>query len=352
MNIRISSNVFEDPAYYAILDVIADLLQRADNRHIFDVSQHSSIVKSGWLSGRQGARRSTAEFIRSSANAVSREGLSLAVTIDVDALAPESGETEGKNIIRINPMGALRVLMEPFHLIVEDENSDGCFVLWMARLLGRDTVKRCYKTGSLSFRHAGGKGQFVKSAAQLTFGVWPRTDRPILSLQLRAAALIDSDARFPGDTPNLQFARETEPYVAFAHVLESRYVESYVPFKYAMRRLDQDGLAAALDAYFRMSEIQRRHFPIKKGFLSGTLPASPQGHGEFLADSRIEQEERDLYRSVDPDDWILFSGGFGERFISVFREPGLRCNPNEPGQLTAAQRTELNRFFDRVISHL
>src|SRR5450759_4246511 len=102
----------------------------------------------------------------------------------IDDFAPQSGETIAKRAIRVRPFGALTILMQPLHLIVEDESSDGAFVLWMARLLGRDTIIRSYRAGRLLFRHAGGKWQLKKSATALTFGVWPRSNQPILSLQL------------------------------------------------------------------------------------------------------------------------------------------------------------------------
>jgi hypothetical protein len=242
--------------------------------------------------------------------------------------------------------------MQPLHLIVEDESSDGAFVLWMARLLGRDTIRRAYRAGRILFRHAGGKGQLAKSARALTFGVWPRDNQPILSLQLRAVALLDSDARFPGDQPNSQFVLELDPLVAFAHVLMGRYIESYVPRVYAMRRLESDGRGGSVEAYFRMTEIQRCHFPIRRGFTDGAVPPLPQDHAAFLADARRDQAERDHFRSVDPADWVQFAGGFGGRLAAVFQERAYRCNLNEPGHLTLSQRAELNDFFTKVIKYL
>jgi hypothetical protein len=242
--------------------------------------------------------------------------------------------------------------MQPLHLVVEDESSDGAFVLWMARLLGRDTLRRSYDAGRLLFRHAGGKGQMAKSAAALTFGVWPRDHKPILSLQLRAIALLDSDARFPGDQRNTGIAQDVKPHVAFVHMLSGRYIENYVPHRYVRRRLEKDGLATAADAYFRMTESQRNHFPIKKGFLDIATPQQPQAHEAFLADERREQAERDHFRAVNPEDWVHFGSGFGDRLATVFQEPAYRCEPNESALLTKSQRTELNDFLNRVIRYL
>src|SRR5262249_15637332 len=262
---------------------------------------------------------STAEFIRSSTKATSRDGASDAVTLLIDDLAPQSGETLPRGVIRIHPLGALTILMQPLYLMVEDESSDGAFVLWMARLLGNDALLRAYRDGRLLFRHVGGKGQFVKSAAALSFGVWPRTNQPIMSLQLRAIALLDSDARFPGDQPNAQLTVDLQPHVAFIHVLSGRSIENYVPKSYVSPRLV--GLSSAVDSYFRMQEEQKNYFPLKKGFRDAATPPQSQTHASFLADVRYELAERNHYRAVDSHDWEEFAGGFGDRLAAVFREP-------------------------------
>ena len=352
MNIQVTTKVLDDPRWHPLLDVVVSILQQPESRHAFDTSQYRRVEKSAWLSGASGIRASTAEFIRSSARAASRDVPSDAVTLVIDDSAPQSGETIADRAIRIHPFGALTILMQPLHLIVEDEISDGAFVLWMARLLGRDSIIRSYRSGRLLFRHAGGKGQFARSASALTFGVWPKVNQPILSRRLRAIALLDSDARFPGDEPNAQYVEEVEPHVAFVHMLKARCIESYVPRYYAWRRLESDGGASSVDAYFRMTDSQRCHFPIRVGFRDGATPPHPQDHATFLADTNREPAERDHFRSVDPADWARFAGGFGRSLAAVFREPGYRCEPNEPGHLTEKQRTELNSFLTKVIQYL
>jgi hypothetical protein len=352
VNIKVHPRVLVDESWLPLLDVIVTILGQPNSRHAFDVSQYTTLKESPWLSHATGLRASTAEFIRSSAKATSRDGASDAVTLLIDDLAPPNGETLPGGVIRAHPLGALTILMQPLHLIVEDESSDGAFVLWMARLLGRDTLRRSYDAGRLLFRHAGGKGQMAKSAVALTFGVWPRDNRPILSLQLRAIALLDSDSRFPGDQPNAGFVQDVQPHVAAVHMLRGRYIENYVPQKYVRRRLDEDGLGAASDAYFRMTEEQRNYFPIKKGFLDSATPPQPQALIAFLADATREQAERDHFSTVNPQDWVQFAGGFGTRLGTIFQSPAYRCQPNEAALLTLSQRTELNEFLTQVIRYL
>ena len=358
MNIQIAPRVLTDPRWHPLLDAVVSILQQSGIRHGFEVSQIAALIKSPWLAHAIGTRATTAEFIRSSAKAVSRDGQSDAVTILLDDLASLSGVNLQGNVVSIHPFGALTILMQPLHLIVEDESSDGAFLLWIARLLGRDAVRRSYRAGRLSFRHAGGKGQIVKSARALTFGVWPRegeqhnargkTDEPILSLQLRAIALLDSDADFLGHEPNKQIAQDVVPYVASVHILRCRAIENYVSLLYAQRHL---GLIPSLRAYFRMSEPQRSHFPIKKGFRHADRQQA-QDHATFLADQSRAPQVRELFRSVDARDWDQFADGFGSAFADVFSKPECRCEPNHQNQLTREQKTELNAFLTQVIKYL
>lgn len=352
MNIQVHQRVLADPSWHPLLDVIVSILGQPHSRHAFDISQYATIKSSPWLSGATGLRANTAEFIRLSVKATSRDGASDAVTILIDDAASQSGETLQGAIIRVHPLGALTILMQPLHLIVEDETSDGAFVLWMARLLGRDTFRRSYNAGRLLFRHAGGKGQMAKSAAALTFGVWPRDNQPILSLKLRAIALLDSDAHYPGNQPNAGIVQAVQAHVALVHLLSGRYIENYAPQKYVRRRLEEDGLGEASDAYFRMTEVQRNYFPIRTGFWDYATPPQPQAHPAFLADTRRELAERNTFRTVNPQDWMHFASGFGGRLAVIFQEPAFRCEPNEAALLTQNQRTELNEFLNQVIRYL
>jgi hypothetical protein len=276
------------------------------------------------------------------------------VTLRIDDQAPSCGETITPAVIRIAPFSALTILMQPLHLIVEDESSDGAFVLWMARLLGRDTIREAYNAGRLLFRHAGGKGQLCKSARALTYGVWPREGKPILSLKLRTIVLLDSDARFPGDAPNLQYVQETKPFVAFVRELKGRSIENYVPRAFATRWLIANQMGNAADPYFRMTDEQRNHFPIKKGFKDRANPPNVQTHAAFLADQSLDPRERHLYQSANAVDWAQFAGGFGVHLGSVFQEPRYRCDPDSHSDtgLRRDHRDEINAFLSEVIRYL
>jgi hypothetical protein len=351
MLIRISSRLLNDVAWYPFLDVLVNLVEHSDGRHTFDTSQYKELAASGWLTEATGGRRTTAEVIRKSSTAASREVPSDAVTLKIDDRAALTGTTQADTQIDVHPFGALILLTQPFYLIVEDESSDGAFVLWVARALGRDRIWRAYRAGQLAFRHAGGKGQFVKSARAITYGVWPDERRPILAMRLRTAAMLDSDAQFSGDTPNAGIISAVSEHVAFVHALQARTIENYIPRKYLSRYLGQP-YRSAVDAFFRMAEQDRNLFPMKKGFVEGTKFPSRRNHGSFCADGEVEGMIRAQYQSVNATDWTLIAGGFGDSVGAIYSDPAHRCNPGEQGQLTPNATVELNGFLTRVIKYL
>ena len=352
MNIQIANNVLDDPTWHPLLDVLATMFCVQGSRTTFDIRQHAQVLASPWLRGARGARAATAQLLRSATRAAFHVQPSIAVTVRLDLQAPVYGRIPQQSMIEIHPSRALAVLMQPLHVIVEDENSDGAFLLWMARLLGRDVIREAYSNGQLLFRHAGGKNQFPKCARALSFGVWPRAGRPILSLQFRAIAMLDSDSRYPGDTPNVSIAKETLENVAHVHILNGRTIENYVPLRYARKRLAQDGLEPLADAFFRMSDLQREHFPMKRGYVDDGVPAKPLPLSQFLSDQRFDPPERAQFSGIGAQDWALFAGGFGTRLAAVFQDPGLRCEPQDSHLLTPRQRVELNALMSKIIDHL
>ena len=352
MIIRIAPRVLALAQWHPLLDTIVSLLEQPHIRHSVDPAQVGEIEASAWLADARGYRGSTLELLKRKAGAVAREVPSDAVTLVVDDRASLSGEIASSREIRAHPYCAITLLCHPLYLIVEDEVSDGSFVLWMARLLGREVIQNSYNNGRLLFRHAGGKGQIGKSAKALTYGVWPREQRPILSLKLRALALLDSDARFPGDQQNASIIIEVSEHVVFVHQLGRRSIENYVPTKYFRRRLAADGQGGLADAYFRMTDEQQSHFPIKRGFVDKTEPPQPQSQAAFKADVGRSQAERDLFGTVDAADWPHLAVGFGERLANVYQDPAYRCNASEEGQMSKVPRAELNGFLTKVIQYL
>lgn len=348
MLIRVADGVLGDAFWHPLLDVLAALVEHAENPHSFDPIDYRRLVNSRWLSGAVGVRSLIAATIAASAKSVAQQGVQSIITVEVNATASTAGEVVG-NIIRIHPYGALFLLTQPFSVIVEDETSDGGFILWAARALGSDAIRRAYRSGSLTFRHAGGKGQLSKSASALSHGIWPRADRPIRSMSLRAAVVLDSDAKHPQDVPNKAIRDGVLPFVAFAHILAKRTIENYVPIAFLMRRLG-NGERARINALFRMTDAQRAHFPMKRGY------RGPEGEAltltQFKAMPGTDPLEASLYTGATEADWNAISSGFGDGVSAVYTDTRYRCEFNSPNLFNQVDATELNGLLKRLLQYL
>lgn len=350
MNVRIAPTVVNETRWHAVLDAIVEVIMQPNSHCSFDVTQYREIISGSWLRDASGPRANIAELIRSATRTAGRSVPVSAITLEIDSTAPFSGEISGANVMRFQPLKALAVLTMPLQVIVEDETSDGGFVLWMARLLGKDSLRSAYNAGRITFRHAGGKTQMVKAARAISYGIWARENRPIATLKLRAVAILDSDSRSPGDHPNKNIQQQLKPYLGFSHVLEARTIENYVPKQYALSRLR--GQQKAVEAYFRLTEVQRQYFSLKRGYPHTSAALQAQSLPDFLADRRWSKEEKNLFRQVPVADWAQFSGGFGDSLSDVYSDSKYRCSPSQPHLLTPAQQTELNRVLKMIMDFI
>jgi len=352
VQIRVSASVLSDERWHPLLDVIVYVVTAEESRLSFDAAGIRGMLSSPWLANASGHRGSLADLIKASLRAFSRGTPSDAVAIVIDDSAPMAGETAADRIIRIHPLGSVSLISRPFSLIVEDELTDGGFLLWMARLLGRDEVIRAYVAGRLVFRHAGGKGQIVKSASSLTQGIWSRPGRILFSMKFRSAVLLDSDSKYPGHSPNNAIVIKAAQWVAFVHLLAGRTIENYLPMKYFRRRLAKDGLGNLADIYFSLTEGQRAHFPLKWGFLNSNSPPRPQNFQEFQGDMSKAVDERRHFQGIAPHIWVQLAPGFGERFASVFTSTEFRCEPGDSAGLTRDQSTEISALITKILRFL
>jgi hypothetical protein len=349
--IRFAARLMSEPQWHPFLDVVIAVIEASGGRHMIDPAQYGDIARSNWLKDASGPRASTLEIIRASTRVTERAQPSDAVTIILDEKESRAGNIETPSRVRIHPFGGLALLLQPLFVIVEDESSDGAFLLWVARVLGLDSIRRAYRQGHIQFRHAGGKHQLSKSARALTYGVWDQ-GKPIFSLRLRAVGVLDSDSRYPEAQPNSAIVEELKKHVAFVHQLKRRSIENYVPEKYFRSRMSGPQHGFDIDAYFRLSEVQRSHFPLKSGFRQSGSGAV-QDHEQFLLDPQRDMLERDLYRDVPAGDWIRIAAGLGDTLADVYREEKYRCDQGgEPRLLPADVREELAGLLTSLIQHL
>ncbi|WP_303717564.1 hypothetical protein [Brevundimonas naejangsanensis] len=352
MIVSLSDELLNEPRWYSLLDVVAELVQAPQMRLSFDIGDIAKIGRSGWVASGEGGRAGIAQLAAASIKATSRGTASDATTIHLDGQAAYAGEDLGGQRIAIHPLSGIAFLTQPFHLIVEDQHTDGGFVLWMARLTGRDEVIQAYRSGRFVFRHAGGKGQISKSADALSSGVWGRPGQPISAMKNRAGVMLDSDDSYPGQQRNLKYVEDSVPHVSFVHLLSGRTIENYVPAKYFRRRLADDGLAGMSEAFFRLTELQRLHFPIKDGFKPKEKGVAPPSKAEFLADPAKSAEQKHHLASVDPGDWQRLASGFGERLAAVYTNPAYRCEPKDAVPISANVRAEIDQLLTRLLRHL
>lgn len=261
MRIAIEANTLADERWFPIFDLL--LLHLEDRRHAFAAADIEHLFGSEWLK-RKG--RQDRELITLIATARSHDRLADKNVVRIDASAPRGGRVDDDFTTTLHPQDCLTFLAQPFSVIVENEWFDGAFILWMARALKRDALISAYRANRFVFRHAGGKGSLERSASVLSRGVWPAPNgRHSRAMRLWACAVLDNDAKYPGHVPNADLISGLAPWVAFVHELARRSIESYIPHT-ALSRYDRSGFFKdRVDALFRLTPDQRRHYHMKNG---------------------------------------------------------------------------------------
>lgn len=347
MLIKITRRISDNEFWYPVLDVIIQLVERPDSRHAIDPTGIAGLTASGWVR----TRPALAETLRASAKSRFHSQASDAVSIILDNVADGEGDVDRDDkTISVSPFDALVLLTSPLYVLVENETSDGAFLLWMARLLDLPIFREGYDSSRVTFRQVGGKGEMIKSAKALSKGVWEKSKSSRLPLSLRAVAILDSDARYPGHQPNAPFADGTAPFVAFVHTLNRRTIENYLAPRFFKRRLAGENKDQNIDAYFRLSLDQRRHYSVKEGFRGSDK--APQDHATFLADVRRDQNEKDLFVTVPAIDWPRLQEGFGSRMADVFTENHLRCEPKHAVEFDQDVKDECRKLIKDIIAHM
>jgi hypothetical protein len=347
--IKISEKVLETEVFYPVLDVIVLLIERSGNRHAIDPSNINIIARSSWVL----TRPALADVLRASAKSSFHSQPSDAVSVLVDKIPDNDSEVDRvKKQIKASPFDALILLTSPLHILVENETTDGAFLLWMARLLDLPTFRQAYNDSRITFRQAGGKGELIKSAKALSHGVWESKRRGRKPLSLRVIAILDSDARYPGHRPNKWIEDGIRELVAFVHVLKRRTIENYVSSKPMKHRLAHENRDEHVRAYFRLELDQRRHFPIKDGFKSADRPPASQDQVAFIADSRRDQQERTLFSTVQAADWPRLQDGFGSGIADIFIDRQYRCSRTEEFHFDTDIRDECRKLIKDIIAHM
>jgi hypothetical protein len=305
------------------------------------------VLGSEWLKERSKADR---DLLRLTSTKRSHDRLVDKTSVTIDANCPRGGRIDEVAFDTcLNPLDAIQFLSTLFAVIVEDEWYDGSFLLWMARMLGFNHLITAYRNGRFVFRHAGGKSGMARSALILSYGVWPRKDSAdARAFKLWACAVLDNDAKYPGHTPNTNILADLKPYVVFVHQLRRRSIENYLPLA-ALQRFDKSAaFKRKVDAFFRLSAVQRQHFHMKEGFRFKDQLA-PAKHTYLAASSPfVEGGAKRLYSTVADDDWGELAAGFGGALSTIYVDEEHRPRPSDSTGIDAADKRELQELLESI----
>jgi hypothetical protein len=346
MRLKIETNTLAAERWFPIFDIL--LLHLESKRHAFAADDIEKLLGSAWM---QRKARKDRELITLTATSRSRDRLADKNVIIIDSSAPAGGRIEDDFTTSLHPQDCLTFLAQPFSVIVENEWFDGAFLLWMARALKRDALIEAYRANRFVFRHAGGKGSLERSASVLSQGVWPTPNgRHTRAMKHWACAVLDNDSKYPGHRPNANLVAGLTPWVAFIHELARRSIESYLPHT-ALTRYDRsNGFKQRVDALFRLSADQRRHYHMKNGLrLKGddnpTLAT-------YLASPDVSPQEKALFGSVSTADWPSLAPGFGKKLSVIYTDDQYRPVPADSSAIGHDDKAEFGRLLDAIYERI
>lgn len=180
-------------------------------------------------------------------------------------------------------------------LILEDIDSDRCFIRSITQVLGFARISRALDVGWLELRHGGGERLVV--VAQGEAAVFRR--------QVRVVALLDSDRLTPGARTKAHEKEEALGRLGVVvRVLRLREAENYVPNRVLAAAGSPRVVARKLDLLKTLSREQRGHFDMKHGF------------GPSDGEPKIPDAQRGLYADLSPDVVKGLRGGFGRHLLA------------------------------------
>ena len=346
MKLVIEEKTLATERWFPIFDIF--LLHLEERRHAFAVEDVDRLLGSAWMRGKD---RRDRELVSRSLTARSHDRLADKNVVVIDQTTRSGGLVGDPYTTSLHPRDCLSFLAQPFSVLVENEWFDGSFLLWMARALNREALITAYRANRFVFRHAGGKGSLKRSASVFSTGVWPTPDRRYAkAMTLWACAVLDNDAKYPGHAPNATLIRELEPWVTFVHELARRSIESYLPYT-ALTRYDRGAaFKEQVDALFRLSPDQRRHYNMKTG-----LRLKDNGNptkAAYLAAPEISHQERTLFGTIPEVDWDKLAPGFGKGLSTIFTDDQHRPVAADSVAIAASDRTEFGRLLDAIYERI
>lgn len=186
-------------------------------------------------------------------------------------------------------------LCRPAVLVVEDLESDGCFVRAIVKVFRADHLRKALSRDWLVIRH--GAGERLVLVAQ--------EDRRLFRCEVRVVALLDSDRRRPQErTKAHEKADGLQGSGILVHVLEFREAENYVPNRVLSATIARRKDARRKLEYIkRLSSAQRGYYDMKIGF---------RQKGDAFT---IHSEQKELFGGLDDEIVRALGAGFGQGLL-------------------------------------
>lgn len=346
MKIEIRKEVANNKKWHPILDIISVLV--FDKIHSFDSSKGFQLLQSDWAR----SNRRNYDLVRLSTTVRSTDALTDATLVIVDENSRRGGlATLAQNTTIIHPLDAIQFLFTPFQVILENEEFDGAFLLWMAKALGFSKFNDAYRDRRFVFRHAGGKGSIKRSAIIFSHGVWSRKDQKhSRAFALWMCVVLDNDSKYPTNRPNNQIIDDVRPHVAFVYELKKRAIESYIPCEKLLKLDSSKSFYRKVKALSGLTSIQKNHYHMKKGF-SFSKDIEPNKKN-FFSSELVTQEEKELYNSIDDLSWLELMNGFGTSLSKIYSEEKYRPEPNDSQMTDFLGNEEILNLLKKIYSRI
>lgn len=305
MKVRLHPKILNQPGHFDNLNELRQFFEQ--ERHVWIIDDLEAVEHSAWLAdqGHTGTRASEL-FLKASTD----QSYANKTRLHKRQMEVETDSHDAKNFGE-----AYTILKEPVRVAVENQESDGTFIQAMIRIFDRDELKSALQDGWWELYHLGGAGLAESRFKQLSGPA-----------KLRYLLVVDSDARFPGDTE----ARSGIEKVCREHGIEAIFLrkresENYLPLR-LLPKMTKDKKPRPHEALKNLTPEQRSHYDMKLGF----------------PEKQTHEETKKLFSNVEEG---VLKGGFGKEIWKRFNEP---ISANEIVELCWEDPEEIPRLLNAI----
>lgn len=302
MKVIVSGDVLGDPAI-SVWKLHQLFSHACEGRHVLAFDPPKAL--DSWLDARDPQTRAAyAQAIRLATRAVAVLPADVA-TVRVEPTVSPRWEDP----VAVLPLDdALEILSEPLGILVEDADNDWAFLLGIMRTSERNRIKAAVTKRWAEPLHGGGSGIKSRLEARLKHH----------AKRFRTFLMFDSDRRHPDELdPSWkpqgkegcegyeveQMARRSLPERYW--MLRRRFIESYMPEAELRNGASVIASRDTVDAFYKMSQIERWYYNMKKGF-------------EGDAPKENKDRRRELYKTADEKAlWRGFGKGLADRYLQA-----------------------------------